>query len=133
LNRLPDGLRFQLPFLGWALVIFVASSIPSSSFPDSSIFEHDKLGHAGIFFVFAYLAERALAHQTRFPVLARYSGWWTLSIALAYGVLDEFHQSFVPGRSPDIFDVLADVLGASLFLLTLWFWKSRRQRASQAR
>ena len=101
--------------------------------PDLPILEQDKLLHIGIFFVFAYLTEKALGHQTRFPALARYSPWWTLLIAAGYGVLDEFHQSFVPGRSPDVFDALADVLGASLFLLTLWIWKSRRRRASQAR
>ena len=28
-----------------------------------------------------------------------------------YGVLDEFHQSFVPGRSADPWDVLADICG----------------------
>ncbi|MGB5540538.1 MAG: VanZ family protein, partial [Gammaproteobacteria bacterium] len=40
-----------------------------------------------------------------------------------YGVLDEIHQYFVPGRQADVLDVLADVsgglLGAGLMFLLL--------------
>jgi VanZ family protein len=35
-------------------------------------------------------------------------------ICTLYGVSDEFHQSFVPNRSPDLFDVMADSTGAAL-------------------
>ncbi len=28
-----------------------------------------------------------------------------------YGVFDEWHQSFVPGRNSDVFDWLADTMG----------------------
>jgi VanZ family protein len=38
-------------------------------------------------------------------------------IVTAYGLLDEFHQSFVPGRTASFQDVLADALGALVFLL----------------
>jgi len=42
---------------------------------------------------------------------------WTLSIL--YSCTDEFHQSFVPGRHPWIWDILIfDNLGA---LVSLWF------------
>jgi VanZ family protein len=37
-------------------------------------------------------------------------------IALAYGFSDEFHQSFVPGRTASVFDIIADSLGAIVFL-----------------
>ena len=35
------------------------------------------------------------------------------AIASGYGVLDEVHQYFVPGRSSDIFDWIADILGSA--------------------
>src|SRR5262245_7081039 len=35
-----------------------------------------------------------------------------LAVVLAYGVLDEFHQSHVPGRDASPFDVLTDVVSA---------------------
>ncbi len=62
--------------------------------------------------------------------------WWALGmtdlasgkrilIALAgavlYGLSDEWHQSFVPGRTPDIRDIFVDGMGAvaGLFLVSL--------------
>ncbi|MFI5400916.1 MAG: VanZ family protein [SAR324 cluster bacterium] len=44
---------------------------------------------------------------------------WTVAIAtwlavVAYGISDEFHQAFVPGRSAEVADVLADAVGGML-------------------
>ena len=39
------------------------------------------------------------------------------SIAAAYGVLDEFHQSFVPERTASLHDILADASGSLVFLI----------------
>lgn len=48
-----------------------------------------------------------------------------LITCLGYGILDEFHQSFVPGRDVSGADLLADCCGALLAGL-LWLWFSRR-------
>jgi len=39
--------------------------------------------------------------------------WLALGIAAVYGLLDEYHQSFVPGREPSVADWIADVAGAA--------------------
>jgi VanZ family protein len=36
------------------------------------------------------------------------------AIASVYGITDEFHQSFVPGRDANIWDWLADTIGACI-------------------
>jgi VanZ family protein len=36
-----------------------------------------------------------------------------------YAVSDEFHQSFVPGRSPSIQDVLIDIVGILGFYIVI--------------
>jgi VanZ family protein len=46
----------------------------------------------------------------------------TLLIALAYAVSDELHQMFVPYRTADVRDVLADAAGASIALIVCWAW-----------
>lgn len=46
--------------------------------------------------------------------------------AVLYGVSDEFHQSFVPGRHSDPLDVLTDGIGAALSLLLWWRLDLRR-------
>ena len=60
----------------------------------------------------------------------RFSGWpaWlAVLIVSAFGVTDEWHQSFVPGRDCDVFDWLSDTLGAALavILYVKWAWYRR--------
>ena len=52
--------------------------------------------------------------------------------ALAYGISDEIHQVFVPGRSPDVADVVADTGGAIAVQLVLCGWLWRKQPAPDA-
>jgi VanZ family protein len=48
---------------------------------------------------------------------------WAAALSFAYALSDEWHQSFVPGRDADPFDIVADSVGIALALLVL------RQRA----
>lgn len=50
-------------------------------------------------------------HRTALSVLT------PLSLTIAYAVLDEVHQSFVPGRMPSFQDILFDAFGAMMVLL----------------
>lgn len=43
-------------------------------------------------------------------------------ISSLYGVSDEYHQRFVPGRSFDVFDMLADALGSLAATCAVWAW-----------
>jgi VanZ family protein len=53
-------------------------------------------------------------------------------ISAAYGASDEFHQRFVPGRTPDVMDLVADTLGAAAAAIALRVW-STMNRARRAR
>ncbi|MGE0461149.1 MAG: VanZ family protein [Vicinamibacterales bacterium] len=48
-------------------------------------------------------------------------------IAALYGVTDEWHQAFVPGRMADVRDVAADAVGAALGLAAAWAWSIIRR------
>ena len=53
----------------------------------------------------------------------------TVLFCLAYGLSDEFHQQFVPGRFPGADDLVADTLGGLCAVLidrTRQRWVSRR-------
>ena len=49
---------------------------------------------------------------------------------IIYGISDEFHQSFIPGRFSSIWDVLADGLGA---LLVVGWWLRREGKRAKVK
>lgn len=49
-----------------------------------------------------------------------------ICFCILYGISDEFHQSFVPGRQPSIYDVIADGIGA-LIVSLVWLIVVRRK------
>ena len=78
----------------------------------------DKLLHVSEYLVLSVLLARALNNGIRRPVpMGRLLLAWGL--CAGYAVSDEIHQVFVPGRSPDARDALADACGAALGLLML--------------
>lgn len=94
---------------------FFLSSQPDLPGPPLPISSGDKLGHAAYFFLVASLAYRALRFGERRP--RRRAAWTVVLATLAWGVLDEWHQSFVPGRETEALDVAADAAGALLAAL----------------
>lgn len=55
--------------------------------------------------------------RSRFKVTAKIALPLVLASVILFAISDEFHQSFVPGRSPQVRDVLIDSLGASAVAL----------------
>lgn len=111
--------KYQLPLLAWILIIFGLSAIPNVP-TIHFIIAPDKIVHASIYFVLCLLARRAFFEQDRFPWLKRHAIFSAILFTILYGIGDEIHQIYVPGRTPDIFDALADALGGLLFVG--WFW-----------
>ena len=102
---------FLLAAVSWAGLLFYLSSQPSIDAP--MLFPgQDKLFHLVVFGVLGFLVMGSLQASS--------SGYqprqlWLVALGvMLYGVSDEFHQYFVPGRSVDAYDVLADALGGLL-------------------
>jgi VanZ family protein len=107
-GRRPRSLARWLWVAAWAAVIFALSSIPNTATGDA-VLPIDKAAHVVEFAVLAILIMWALSGQPM-PVIAAVAV--TLAVSLAYGALDEWHQSFVPGRDPSLTDLATDALGA---------------------
>jgi VanZ family protein len=45
-----------------------------------------------------------------------------VALTTAYGITDEIHQMFVPGRFADVNDVVADAIGGALGAALCWLW-----------
>lgn len=110
----PERWRTQLaiwaPGLIWAGVLFALSSVPGTRYPAIPFQGADKLVHIGLYSPLGFFTARALRRRLgagflRTLLLA------TL-IAVFYGVTDELHQAFVPFRSCDWRDLVADLGGA---------------------
>ncbi len=110
-------------FAGWAAAVWWLSS---QTDPGDSLGLRlripDKLAHGIEFAVGGFLARGALR-----PPGVR----WPFALAVVacgvWGVVDEWHQGFVPGRDSNGMDVVADVVGAALGSLVHAL--PRRQRA----
>lgn len=107
-----------VPAAAWAGVIFWFSALPGSSVPG----RFSTLGHFAVYAVFGALLVFALGkHDARAFLTA-------VLIASLYGISDEFHQSFVPARTPDAVDWGVDTAGA--FVGAAGFVALRRSRSS---
>jgi len=79
----------------------------------------DKLKHMAAYAVLGALIWRALGRRGPKPWQVAV----TVAIATAYGLTDEVHQIFVPGRSCDPLDLSADAVGAAIAAYVLTKWK----------
>jgi len=112
----------KAPAIGWALLIFALSSIPSSALPKIALLTYDKLIHVIIFFIFGILVYFAFGLKGNSVSFRWSQSFMVLLIVIAYGVLDEFHQSFVPGRTPDFYDAMADTAGGCLSAVSVFLY-----------
>lgn len=124
--------RALLPVCVWAVAIFVASSIPSQDLPAEGIFEYDKLIHMAIYLVFAALVYRALRFEGISHALRAHATALTIGIVAFYGMTDELHQHFVPGRTMDVFDWLADVAGGVLCVVVFSYLSRSNTRKDKS-
>ena len=136
-------LRYWLPVLIWMAVIFTASADANSYRHSSTLFEpllrwlfprmsqptietihhlFRKCGHLSEYAILALLVRRAV----RQPDNKKPRAWrWdeaglALAVVFLYAASDEFHQIFVPTRTPLVSDVMIDTLGGATGLLLLW-------------
>jgi VanZ family protein len=101
-----------LPVVAYAGIIFWLSSQPNPlpMLPRDWL-AHDKLLHAT---EYAVLAAMTVVALRLLGLRAGPALLLAVILASAYGASDEIHQSFVPGRSADALDWVADTFGAVL-------------------
>ncbi len=73
-----------------------------------------KIAHFTEYFILGLLIYH-LVKQYR--VISKTEIIWMILFCVIYAMSDEFHQVFIGGRSPMIFDVIIDSLGSSLSIL----------------
>ncbi|MGB0678474.1 MAG: VanZ family protein [Polyangiales bacterium] len=143
----------RLPSLAWAMVLLYAGLIwflsAQSHAPAalSGLRVNDKLMHLAEYALLAFLLRHAFMVSLRARNLSqtavetslddaaakaadRALQWrillWTLVCTALWGLIDEVHQSFVPGRDSDPLDWLADLCGAGVGITVHHLWQCWR-------
>lgn len=109
------------PAIFWSAIIIILLSIPGSDLPNEASFlnipHFDKWVHFGIFMLFVVLWCWAVSlKKSQTKILKKFLLITIAGIALGY-LLELVQKYFVPNRDYDLWDVLADSIGAISGLL----------------
>jgi VanZ family protein len=116
-----DLVRRWGPAIVWAAVIFVLSAQPGLRVSSDADVERPirQLAHLLVYGTLAVLLCYAIAGAFR---VDRRTALIAVVLAVAYGVTDEIHQSFVPERSGQVGDLVWDAIGAVAGCLAVAAW-----------
>ena len=104
------ALLYATPPVAFMALIMGISSVPlGGKIPLVWDFQ-DKVAHFGEYMILAFLLARAFSAGDPTPTSRRLVA--ALVAAAAFGLLDEIHQLFVPGRTASALDFAADAVGA---------------------
>lgn len=112
-------IKYYLPVIAWAGLIFFLSSRSNLPGPGPAVldFVFKKSAHMFVYAVLYFLTFRAVNLEQK-----NKNFWLPLVLSLAYAASDEFHQSFVPHRTPAFRDIGFDFIGMSLVMLKIKLW-----------
>ncbi len=115
---LPRWLRDFAPLFFWMVLLFVLSSRPVllEIENEAGNLSFYKFAHMIAYAVLTWLWWRAISPQrkTTWPIVLT-----ALGLTILFGISDEIHQLFVPGRHGRIADVLFDSAGALMMILLI--------------
>ena len=111
------ALLLWLPVVVYMAAIFYMSSLPEPPVPPGG----DKPWHLLAYLGLGVVTVRAVAGGLPASIDARVAAFAT-AIAIGYGATDELHQAFVPGRSAQGADLVADAIGVLSGTALCWMW-----------
>lgn len=118
---------------GWAAFLFTLTSWPKPpEVPILSGLPHfDKLVHGGLYAVAAFLLYRCVQWPGG-PLFSLSRALVIVGAMAVWGVADETHQAWIPGRSMEASDAVADVAGACAGALCASLLSGRRNAVTSA-
>lgn len=114
---------FRAASLAWVVLLSWESGRPGTEVHIQPPI--DKVVHASAFGVLGFFLALG-AGRLRGKIL-----WLVPLLVSAFGFLDEFHQSFSPGRSVSALDWLADTVGGIAAAVAWWLaWRQGRRQVA---
>lgn len=103
-----QAIIYYIPSLIWAIIIYNLSTTAPENLPKFDLFSIDKIGHlcfyAALVFLLLYPSTKITIPFPFYPLLA-------IIIAGAYGIALEWVQAYLPNRSYDYADMIANFVG----------------------
>ncbi len=109
------SLSLWAPVIVYMGSIFYASSLPEVTLPPGGDKPWHLIGYTGFGIVVARAFAGGFFRRMAGPAVA-----FAVAFGIAYAVSDEIHQMFVPGRSAELADLVADSLGVTVGTAACW-------------
>ena len=97
--------------IGYMVLISIVSHLPQDDIPESITSGPDNIDllfHFAEYSILGFLLFRSITSD---ELLTFHPFYGSLLIGISFAILDEFHQSFVPGRHMSSIDMIFDSLG----------------------
>ncbi len=120
-------LVYHLPVLLYAAAILTVSSLTELQTPEVKGVELDKLAHLLEYAIFAFLTFRSFC-RWELRLVSRHAFLFSALFLTLFAALDEIFQKFIPGRHSEVWDILADLLGALLVLVLMELHRRKAAR-----
>ena len=107
-------LRYNIFTIAWALLILVLTLTPGHSMPDLSIWDllsFDRFAHLFVFCVLVFLMTIGFTKQYTFLFLRFNAAKLSFLFSFSFSLFIELLQGVIPGRSAELYDVIANSTG----------------------
>lgn len=119
-------LKYNVFTLMWAVIILLLTLLAGGASSNIKMISLDKVIHCTIFAVQSFLLIVGLKKQHSYSYFKFNAGKMAILGTSLFGVLVELIQGFIPGRSFEWTDMLANVVGAFVgFLVFLLIYKTK--------
>jgi len=123
-------LRYNYPALLWALFIFILCTLPGKDIPHLKFpdwLKPDKVVHFVLWGALCFLLVRGFSQQHSFVYLSEHSKMYAVIISCFYGAVIELLQTYIfTYRSGEVYDAIADAIGAFIGLWFYGYWMKRK-------
>ncbi len=128
MERATRLIKYWAPVMAYGGLIFFLSSQsdPQTYLPDIFSLVNDKVLHAIEYGILGVLCYRGFRHAAGSKA-TQYRILLAIVAATAFGLVDEFHQSFVAFRHSNGLDLFADAVGATVAVLCWYTYHSFRR------
>jgi VanZ family protein len=122
--------RSTYPAFIWAVLIFILCALPGTYVPRLSFLDWlrpDKVVHFIMFGALSFLLIKGFVQQNNLRGLNIHAKLYATIFTIIYGVMIELSQEYIfIWRSGEVFDAIADAIGAFIGLWFYNYWMNRK-------